>query len=145
MDDKLLLCADCHEHFAFKVSEQVFYSERGLLPPKRCKECRVARKQRRRPAAPSPTTTSAFPDEPASGVRIPGGARDDVGPREPARGTREIHEIECSDCGVRAQVPFRPIQGRAVFCQPCYQAHRGSVRQATDGTRIDDGDDGIVE
>lgn len=30
-------------------------------------------------------------------------------------------------CGTVAQVPFKPIEGRDVFCQPCYRARRGVV------------------
>jgi CxxC-x17-CxxC domain-containing protein len=48
-------------------------------------------------------------------------------------------------CGVKAQVPYKPIEGREVFCKTCYQARRGEPR-AVDATQDPDGSDhGIVE
>jgi hypothetical protein len=47
MEDKLLHCADCGQPFTFSVGEQQFYQERGMSEPKRCKECRQARKAER--------------------------------------------------------------------------------------------------
>ena len=40
-------CKDCGEIFTFTENEQRFYEERGFLPPKRCKNCRDARKASR--------------------------------------------------------------------------------------------------
>lgn len=37
----MLVCKDCREKFTWKVSEQIFYAERNLVPPKRCPECRI--------------------------------------------------------------------------------------------------------
>ena len=74
------------------------------------------------------------------------GPRADRGERRapaPARGTRSartegsggqprprshgaLFDIRCTSCGVTAQVPFRPIEGRDVFCQPCYRARKPS-------------------
>ncbi len=39
------------------------------------------------------------------------------------RGPREMHDVICSDCGKEAQVPFKPTQGRPVYCRDCYQKH----------------------
>jgi RNase P subunit RPR2 len=36
-----LVCKDCREQFIWGASEQVFYEERNLVPPKRCRECRI--------------------------------------------------------------------------------------------------------
>ena len=41
-----------------------------------------------------------------------------------SRGPREMHNITCSDCGNEAQVPFKPTEGRAVYCRECFQKHR---------------------
>ena len=30
----------------------------------------------------------------------------------------------CSDCGKPCQVPFLPVEGRPVRCDPCFQKHR---------------------
>jgi len=43
------------------------------------------------------------------------------GPRGPPR---EMHDAVCSDCGKQTQVPFRPTEGRPVYCRDCYQNHR---------------------
>ena len=41
------------------------------------------------------------------------------------RPTRPKFDITCASCQVQAQVPFKPLEGREVFCQPCYRARRG--------------------
>ncbi|MFN7971032.1 MAG: zinc-ribbon domain-containing protein [Acidobacteriota bacterium] len=47
MEDKTIVCVDCHQPFVFTTGEQQFYSERGLAEiPKRCKACRSARRRR---------------------------------------------------------------------------------------------------
>ncbi len=45
--DKILACADCNEQFVFTASEQDFYAQRGFSDPKRCGNCRAARKASR--------------------------------------------------------------------------------------------------
>ena len=45
--DQTLTCVDCGRDFAFSASEQEFFRERGFDPPKRCKDCRRAKKERR--------------------------------------------------------------------------------------------------
>lgn len=37
---------------------------------------------------------------------------------------REMHKAVCSDCGKDCEVPFKPIEGRAIYCRDCYQKHR---------------------
>lgn len=45
-EDKTLVCKDCGAEFIFTAGEQEFYAERGYEnEPKRCKNCRQARKQ----------------------------------------------------------------------------------------------------
>ena len=47
--DKSLQCADCGQEFEFTSGEQEFYASRGLQnDPRRCPECRRARKSERR-------------------------------------------------------------------------------------------------
>ena len=44
--DEKLTCAECGCEFIFTESEQEFYAQKGLTnKPKRCTECRKARKQ----------------------------------------------------------------------------------------------------
>ena len=31
----------------------------------------------------------------------------------------------CSQCGKETTVPFKPTQGRPVYCRECYQSRRG--------------------
>ena len=46
------------------------------------------------------------------------------GSRRYDSGPREMHKIKCADCGSDAEVPFKPTEGRAVYCQACFQKHR---------------------
>ena len=48
MPDKTLVCQDCGKEFVFTEGEQQFYKEKGFEnEPKRCPDCRKARKQQR--------------------------------------------------------------------------------------------------
>ncbi|MFQ5815990.1 MAG: CxxC-x17-CxxC domain-containing protein [Candidatus Hydrothermarchaeaceae archaeon] len=48
-DEKVLVCEDCGDEFAFSAEEQEFFAEKGFQTPKRCKPCRSKRKERRGP------------------------------------------------------------------------------------------------
>ena len=37
---------------------------------------------------------------------------------------RKLYDAVCSDCGNACKVPFKPIEGRAVYCKDCYMKHR---------------------
>ena len=39
-------------------------------------------------------------------------------------GPREMHKVICSDCGQETEVPFKPAEGRPVYCKECYTKHR---------------------
>jgi CxxC-x17-CxxC domain-containing protein len=59
-EDKTLKCADCGCEFVFTASEQEFYQEKGFENiPKRCPECRSAKKQQRRGDRPMYEATCA--------------------------------------------------------------------------------------
>jgi hypothetical protein len=45
--DKELTCVDCRDKFTFTAKDQEFFAERGFSEPKRCKECRQAKKEQR--------------------------------------------------------------------------------------------------
>ena len=48
-EDKVLKCRDCGVDFEFTAREQEFYAEKGFTnEPKRCPDCRRAKKQQRR-------------------------------------------------------------------------------------------------
>jgi CxxC-x17-CxxC domain-containing protein len=42
------------------------------------------------------------------------------------RGPREMHDATCSKCGTATQVPFRPTDGRPVYCRDCFSDMRDS-------------------
>ena len=46
-----------------------------------------------------------------------GGFRKDFGPRD-------MHKAKCSDCGNECEVPFKPAEGRPVYCKECYVKHK---------------------
>ncbi len=45
--EQTLTCADCGRDFSFSERDQEFYREKGFEPPKRCKDCRDAKKAQR--------------------------------------------------------------------------------------------------
>src|ERR1700738_199837 len=96
--DIQLTCSDCGQDFTFTAADQAFFQERGYSTPKRCKPCRMAKKN----------------DQGGGGG---GGYRS-----APAQGTPVI----CSGCGQPTTVPFEPRADRPVFCRDCYQARKGS-------------------
>ena len=46
-------------------------------------------------------------------------------PRRKPQG--EVFSITCNACGAVSEVPFKPAEGREVFCQPCYRARKPAV------------------
>jgi CxxC-x17-CxxC domain-containing protein len=56
-EDKNLTCRDCGNTFVFSISEQQFFSERALVnEPKRCSNCRIVSRNRRKAADGQPST-----------------------------------------------------------------------------------------
>ena len=51
------------------------------------------------------------------GFHRKGGFQRDFGPRE-------MHKIKCSECGKEDEVPFKPTEGKPVFCKECYMKKR---------------------
>ncbi len=46
LTDKFIICIDCHEEFAFTVSAQEYFAEKGFTEdPKRCRTCYAAYKK----------------------------------------------------------------------------------------------------
>lgn len=107
--DKILACADCGQQFVFTASEQDFCSQRGFSEPKRCAPCRNARK-------------AARPEAGASHAGGYGGGYD----RGYDRGPRQMFPATCSRCGKETEVPFRPTNGKPVFCSDCFRSVRGN-------------------
>jgi CxxC-x17-CxxC domain-containing protein len=109
--DRPIQCIDCKNEFIFTAGEQEFYERKGFKEvPKRCKPCREARKVKRMDRGDSPRDDS--------GSRAPGG---DGRGRQP----REMFDAVCAACGAPARVPFRPANGRPVYCRDCYASRQG--------------------
>ena len=94
--DKTLNCVDCGTPFVWTAGEQLFFADKNFKnEPKRCKSCKTKRASR--PAG------------------SPGGGN-----------SRERVETltTCSNCGKETTVPFKPTQGRPVFCKECFQSRK---------------------
>ena len=46
-----------------------------------------------------------------------GGFKRDFGPRE-------MHKATCSECKQQCEVPFKPTEGKPVYCKECYGKRR---------------------
>jgi CxxC-x17-CxxC domain-containing protein len=40
------------------------------------------------------------------------------------QGPREMHKAICSDCKNDCEVPFKPTEGKPVYCKECYGKHK---------------------
>ncbi|MDE3074950.1 MAG: zinc-ribbon domain containing protein [Chloroflexota bacterium] len=102
--DKTLTCRDCGQQFVFTVSEQQFFADRGFQnEPSRCSECRSARRARSGDQQMSSSSSSR----------------------------REMTTVTCSSCGNTTQVPFKPTEGRPVYCSDCYARERLASRSTS--------------
>ena len=104
--DKTLKCVDCGADFVFTAGEQLFFHDKQFKnEPKRCKPCKSKR-------------AASLGASGASG----GG------------GGNSCNKVEtrttCSGCGKETTVPFKPTQGRPVFCRECFQQRRTSAASA---------------
>jgi CxxC-x17-CxxC domain-containing protein len=36
----------------------------------------------------------------------------------------EMHKAVCADCGKECEVPFKPTEGRPVYCRDCFAKKR---------------------
>lgn len=96
--DRVLKCIDCGTDFIFTAGEQLFFHDKQFKnEPKRCKTC----KTKRMAAIGTPPVRQGFQ----------------------ARPKVETHAV-CSQCGKETTVPFRPTQGRPVFCRECFRERR---------------------
>ena len=87
--DKLLQCSDCGQEFTFTSGEQEFYSSRDLQnEPRRCPECRQARKAERYGNNGNRAPRQMFP------VTCAQCGQDTEVPFEP----REDRPVYCSEC-----------------------------------------------
>ena len=98
--DRFLKCSDCGNDFIFTAGEQLFFLDRQFKnDPKRCKLCKAKR------AGLGRTAEGA-----AAAAALPL--------------SRTETRTRCSECGIDTTVPFKPTQGRPVFCRSCFQIKR---------------------
>ena len=91
-ENKTLTCTDCSATFTFSVEDQEFFQSKGYTnDPKRCPQCREARKTDR------------------------SGGSSQYG------GERQMFTTTCSECGKTAEVPFVPRGDRPVYCHDCFR------------------------
>ena len=103
--DKTLACSDCGNEFTFSADEQEFFASRGYTnEPKRCFECRQARKTQR-----SGNTGNSYGSN-----------------RYSNNSARQMFPAVCADCGKETEVPFQPRQDRPVYCSDCFRNVRAS-------------------
>lgn len=55
-----------------------------------------------------------------------GGFRPRFNDRSSSRGPVEMHKAICDNCRRECEVPFRPTQGKPIFCSNCFEKNRGS-------------------
>lgn len=46
-------------------------------------------------------------------------------------GVKVETQAVCSQCGRQTTVPFKPTQGRPVYCRECFQKRRGALSSQT--------------
>jgi len=91
--DKQIQCSECGNAFTFTAREQEFFASKGYTnEPKRCLNCRQARRT----------------------------SRGNEGGRDGS--PRQMYTAVCAQCGKECQVPFSPRQGKPVYCSDCYTA-----------------------
>ena len=91
--DKSIQCSDCGTTFTFSAEEQELFQSKGYTnEPKRCPSCRQARKTERY------GNSSGYSD----------------------RSQRQMFPATCAECGKETEVPFKPREGRPVYCSDCY-------------------------
>lgn len=117
MADKTLTCSDCSMEFTFTERDQAFFAEKGFTEPRRCPSCRASRKAARSGDSGGYGGGSSYGGYSAGGAYSAGGY-DRSAPRE-------MFDATCSSCGREARVPFRPTNGKPVYCSDCFRAQRG--------------------
>jgi CxxC-x17-CxxC domain-containing protein len=98
--DKVLKCIDCGADFVFTAGEQLFFRDKQFKNEP--KRCKTCKARR------------------ASNIGAPAPSN--------------YHKVEtrtsCSGCGKETTVPFKPTQGRPVFCRECFQQRRTAAATA---------------
>jgi CxxC-x17-CxxC domain-containing protein len=98
--DKVLKCIDCGSDFVFTAGEQLFFHDKQFKNEP--KRCKPCKAKRA--ANMGPTTASGY--------------------------SKVETRTSCSGCGKETTVPFKPTQGRPVFCRECFQQRRTTAATA---------------
>ncbi len=121
---KKLVCSDCGQEFLHSAQDQAYYAERGFSnDPKRCRNCREKRKANARKAR-SGGGRGERGGRGGYGGRSSYGGRDRGGRDRGGREQRASYEAVCAACGAKTTVPFKPTQGRPVYCRECFRSKR---------------------
>ena len=94
-EDRSLTCVECSQEFTFTADDQEFHARKGYQEPKRCPNCRQARR--------------------GGGG---GGGGGGYG------GARQMYDVTCDSCQKQTQVPFMPSQDRPVYCDECFAKNK---------------------
>jgi CxxC-x17-CxxC domain-containing protein len=92
--DKSLRCVDCGTEFVWTAGEQTFFADKNFKNEP--KRCKACKAKR----AARPSASASMGRE------------------------RVETTTTCSNCGKETTVPFRPTQGRPVFCRECFQQRK---------------------
>jgi len=92
--DRILKCVDCGQDFVFTAGEQLFFHDKQFKNEP--KRCKACKGKR------------------AQVLGLPSNSN------YPKVETRTV----CSNCGKETTVPFKPTQGRPVFCRECFQVSK---------------------
>ena len=98
-EDRALTCAECNQEFTFTADDQEFHGRKGYQDPKRCPNCRQARRG-------------------GGGGGYGGGGGGYGG------GARQMYDVTCDSCQKETQVPFMPSQDRPVYCDECFAKNK---------------------
>lgn len=132
--DRTLTCVDCGQSFTFTARDQEFYAQRSFSEPRRCPSCRAAKKAQRDAAGGGASSYGggyssggySSGGSYSSGGYGSGGAYSSGGYGSRDRGPRQMFTATCSNCGNEAQLPFRPTNGKPVYCSDCFRTMRGA-------------------
>jgi CxxC-x17-CxxC domain-containing protein len=117
--------------FAFTEREQAFYAEKGFSEPRRCTSCRASRKAARAGESggygggSSYSSGGGYDSGYGGGGGYSAGGYGGGGYGQRSSGPREMFSATCSSCGNEAKVPFRPTNGKPVYCSDCFRSQRG--------------------
>jgi len=92
--DRVLQCVDCGAEFVFTAGEQMFFHDKRLKNEP--KRCKPCKAKR---------------------IAV-------LSSQGEQRSARVETRMNCSACGKETTVPFKPTQGRPVYCRECFEQRR---------------------